>query len=120
MQYREQNHDAKVSLHENILQELFCNNNFTYLFLFPSIPSIIRYEKKKSEIKKKILSCYRVVKVSGTVHWVVINTEYKYFTCTWAQTRSTIQRQSTKKGRGKSSDSKLRDASIFLRFSEFS
>lgn len=29
------------------------------------------------------------------MHRVAINTEYKYFTCTWARTHSTISRQST-------------------------
>lgn len=30
----------------------------------------------------KIPNCYDEVKVSGTVHCVVINTEHKYSTCT--------------------------------------
>lgn len=67
----------------------------------------------------KLLGCWRNAKVSGTVHCMAINTEYKYFTCTWAQTHSTIQRQSTK-GTRQVSLFKTQRSHHLLRFSEFS
>ncbi len=78
---------------------------------------LMRNQKRESDANNKSNKCYRVVKVSGTVHCVAINTQYKYFTCTWAQTRSTIQRQSTKGTRQISWSETQEKPPSFLRFS---
>lgn len=77
-----------ISLQENPKRSHPAISYLFFLFFFLLKNKNQCIYKKKSKVKFK--SCYHVVKVSGTVHWVAINTEYKYFTWTWAQTCSTI------------------------------